>query len=344
MYPVSKSMRQLLMLLPAYLPLVLFVAVTAALALALLRRRLLRRFAGETLSADDLLARSAENLLARYNRACELKQTPDREKIVLAIRRWAAMIGTPDISITFVGNTAGVKNAMRDAKAAAKPLVQALCDRVGRPALTWTPAQWGGLAAGRAGDAGELALAAVDGRNAFAWAAGRRDNSAGSAAWGLTGPTWFFYDAWDLHDLAQNAIWASAGGRPIAEPITGRSAESNQQLLQRWLGLLEAFEAGAWIIWIGAATVHVAEIPRQVSLDDRGRLHGAEGPAFIWLEDIRGFYWHGVYVPDYVIMRPAEISVAKIDAEADAEVRRAMIERYKNGELDETSPGISSPS
>ena len=281
-----------------------------------------------------ILARSAEDMLARYNRACELKQTPDRDKIILAIRRWAAAIGTPDVAITFADNTAGVKKAMRvagDAKAAVKPVVQALCSVIGRTAWKWTTAQWGALAAARAGAAGELAMAALDGRNAFTRAAAQRDTSAARQAWGLTGPTWFFYDAWDLHDLAQNAIWASAGGRPITEPIV-MSSESRQELLQKWLGLFEAFEAGAWIIWIGAGTVHVAMIPSQVVLDDRGRLHSADGPAFVWLEDIRGFYWHGVYMPEYVIVRPAEISIAMIDAETNAEVRRVMIERYKNGE------------
>jgi hypothetical protein len=40
----------------------------------------------------------------------------------------------------------------------------------------------------------------------------------------------------------------------------------------------------------------------------------------------------GVCVPGYVVERPAEISVQKIDGEKDAGVRRVMIERYRHGE------------
>ena len=37
---------------------------------------------------------------------------------------------------------------------------------------------------------------------------------------------------------------------------------------------------------------------------------------------------NGVRVPDWIIERPAEITPAKIDAEANSEVRRVMMERY----------------
>jgi hypothetical protein len=40
---------------------------------------------------------------------------------------------------------------------------------------------------------------------------------------------------------------------------------------------------------------------------------------------------YGVQVPQYVIARPGEISVEKIDQERNAEVRRVMIERYAMG-------------
>jgi len=102
--------------------------------------------------------------------------------------------------------------------------------------------------------------------------------------------------------------------------------------LQKWIGLFEAFEAGAFALWIGDSTIYIAVIPTTVLVDDRRRLHCADGPAFAWLSDIRDFYWHGVHVPDYVIERPAEISVPKIDAEKNTEVRRVMVERYRLGE------------
>jgi hypothetical protein len=103
-------------------------------------------------------------------------------------------------------------------------------------------------------------------------------------------------------------------------------------MMQKWLPLMEAFEAGAWVLHITADTIFVSVIPSALHLDDRRRLHCDAGPAFAWLDDVRDYYWHGVHVPKLVVMRPQEITVAMIDAEANAEVRRVMIERYRLGE------------
>jgi hypothetical protein len=95
---------------------------------------------------------------------------------------------------------------------------------------------------------------------------------------------------------------------------------------------VRAFEAGASSMWLGVDTIYIAVIPAKVAIDDRYRLHCADGPAFVWLDDIRDHYWHGVHVPDYVIERPQEISIAGVDAETNVEVRRVMIERYRFGQ------------
>jgi len=93
--------------------------------------------------------------------------------------------------------------------------------------------------------------------------------------------------------------------------------------------MLEAFEAGAWLLWITSENeLVVAERPAAVRVDERRRLHCADAPAFVWLDTIRDAYWHGVSVPEYVVCRPHEITAAGIDAEKNAEVRRVMIERY----------------
>jgi hypothetical protein len=61
--------------------------------------------------------------------------------------------------------------------------------------------------------------------------------------------------------------------------------------------------------------------------DWRGRrLHNADGPAVD--SDIEPLYfWHGILVPSFVILRPDLITVAHIHAEDNAEVRRVMLER-----------------
>ncbi|HEX3161149.1 MAG TPA: hypothetical protein VHQ92_01100, partial [Pseudolabrys sp.] len=57
------------------------------------------------------------------------------------------------------------------------------------------------------------------------------------------------------------------------------------------------------------------------------RLHNDTGPAVGW----QGFgVWaiHGTRVPQHVVERPETITVAEVEAEANAEVRRVMIDRY----------------
>lgn len=66
--------------------------------------------------------------------------------------------------------------------------------------------------------------------------------------------------------------------------------------------------------------------PESISRDNRGRLHNATGAAIRYRNGWGLWSWHGVTVPQHVIERPDEITVAMIDAEPNAEVSRAMME------------------
>jgi hypothetical protein len=93
--------------------------------------------------------------------------------------------------------------------------------------------------------------------------------------------------------------------------------------------IYDAFLAGAWtmqftddtLFWFSKPAVHVEEIPTG------RRLHSAETAALE--SDVeRLYFWHGVLVPAFVIVRPDWITVAHIQQEENAEVRRVMTERY----------------
>ena len=97
--------------------------------------------------------------------------------------------------------------------------------------------------------------------------------------------------------------------------------------------LLEAFVAGAWtlywtddtLFWTAKPTVHRDPTPgtRQLHNENYAALES----------DVENLYfWHGVLVPAFVVVRPDWITVTHIDSETNAEVRRVMIERYKHGE------------
>jgi len=80
--------------------------------------------------------------------------------------------------------------------------------------------------------------------------------------------------------------------------------------------------------WPHSDFVMVCERPKVIAKDDRGRLHREDGPAFESRDGWGIYRWHGVEVPREVIMEPHTITAARIDTERNAEVRRAMIERY----------------
>ncbi|MCR4299885.1 MAG: hypothetical protein NUV75_14255, partial [Gallionella sp.] len=93
--------------------------------------------------------------------------------------------------------------------------------------------------------------------------------------------------------------------------------------------LLDAFVAGAWLLhwtadtlyWVAKPAVHVETI------DGRRRLHNEVAAALE--SDVENLYfWHGVLVPEIVVMRPERITLQHIASEHNAEVRRVMIERY----------------
>lgn len=95
-----------------------------------------------------------------------------------------------------------------------------------------------------------------------------------------------------------------------------------------WYPLFEAFEAGAFCFYLTDRGIEVCTLPSVVNVDDRNRLHSASGPAFVWLNDIRDYYWHGIHVESYVVENPGRITVADIEAEPNVEVRRVKIERF----------------
>jgi hypothetical protein len=96
--------------------------------------------------------------------------------------------------------------------------------------------------------------------------------------------------------------------------------------------VLEAFEAGAFAFWVLPDEIVVAVLPQTVAVDDRRRLHADNGPAFSWL-GVNDYWHHGVLMPTPEAQDHSKITVARIDAEKNAEVRRVLVgwfgeERY----------------
>jgi hypothetical protein len=122
-------------------------------------------------------------------------------------------------------------------------------------------------------------------------------------------------------DITMNCICAIDA---LEEPAPGTK-------FFNWYQLFKAFEAGAFCFFITEEAIEVCPLPSIVRVDDARRLHSSEGPAFGWLDDVRDYYWHGVRVEAYVAENPERISVADIEGEMNAEVRRVKMERYGVG-------------
>jgi hypothetical protein len=76
----------------------------------------------------------------------------------------------------------------------------------------------------------------------------------------------------------------------------------------------------------------VCERRDTLKLDGEGFLHSVAGAACAYPDGFAIHAIHGVQVPAFVIERPRDITVKKIDDEINAEVRRVMIDRYRDGE------------
>jgi hypothetical protein len=95
-----------------------------------------------------------------------------------------------------------------------------------------------------------------------------------------------------------------------------------------WLPVLEAFEGGAFAFFVTDREIFVSTLPAKVAVDEGRRPHCADGPAFVWLDDVRDHYWHGVHVEPWIVTDPGRITIKAINGEKNIEVRRVMIERY----------------
>jgi hypothetical protein len=75
------------------------------------------------------------------------------------------------------------------------------------------------------------------------------------------------------------------------------------------------------VYWIAKPAVHIEHV------NGLRRLHGEDGPALE--SDAENLYfWHGVLVPAFVVVRPDWITLDHIRREENAEVRRVMLERF----------------
>lgn len=92
---------------------------------------------------------------------------------------------------------------------------------------------------------------------------------------------------------------------------------------------LKAFMFSVWDAALFDECAIVVEHPELISVDSDGNLHSAIGPCIRWADGEQDFSWHGVWVPEKVIMEPTSVTRAEYVA-MNSEVRRAVDERTGN--------------
>ena len=95
----------------------------------------------------------------------------------------------------------------------------------------------------------------------------------------------------------------------------------------RMAGIAELWkQCGGWCPYRGA--VFFVERPSRTCFDDQGRLHSQDGMALAYPDGCGLYAWHGVTVPEDVVLRPEVLTPPEIVNERNVAVRRIMIERY----------------
>jgi hypothetical protein len=96
---------------------------------------------------------------------------------------------------------------------------------------------------------------------------------------------------------------------------------------ERLQGHMHAAQACGWW-WPFHDAVILTERPRVLHRDPAGRLHCPHGPALAYPDGFAVWAWHGVRVPADMIDHPEALTIERIRAERNVEVRRVMLERY----------------
>ena len=80
--------------------------------------------------------------------------------------------------------------------------------------------------------------------------------------------------------------------------------------------------------WMHPEFCLVSDFPEVLKVDAQNRPHCADGPSHRWRDGWALYHIHGVRVESWIVEHPERVTVSTIEAEANAEVRRVMIERY----------------
>jgi len=128
------------------------------------------------------------------------------------------------------------------------------------------------------------------------------------------------------HSWMGGQLWPAwaAHARALVDVCGWEPTQDVQERILAYEGTVRS--ACYW--WPNTRFIIVCDRPAQIHRDDRGRLHHTSDKAIAWPDGWGLYCWHGVRVPEGVIVNPQGLTVKMIEDERNAEIRRVMIERY----------------
>lgn len=101
-------------------------------------------------------------------------------------------------------------------------------------------------------------------------------------------------------------------------------------IYDRWQHYEAAAEHAGWRFMHPKFCI-VVDFPEYIQIDGARRPHCASGPSHRWRDGWEIFHWHGLLIPEshhWIITHRDRIRPEAIEAEANAELRRVMLEIY----------------
>jgi hypothetical protein len=127
---------------------------------------------------------------------------------------------------------------------------------------------------------------------------------------------------WSLHAVygQHDAAWLAGFD------FLGRLAP-HASAVGKLAGLIRVARAAGWW-WPFEHVAVLSERPAVLARDDQGRLHGEDGPAIAYSDGLALHCWRGMPVPADLIGQLDRLTVERIHAEQNLELRRVLTERY----------------
>lgn len=124
--------------------------------------------------------------------------------------------------------------------------------------------------------------------------------------------------------------WAADLLPVYASPILALASndEPAKEELLAQISDLYTLRCGAFAYTFRHCSVFVCKNPVSIKVDSKNRLHCDDGPAVEFADGYALYCWAGLNIDPDLVVNPKSLTIERIDAEQNIELRRVMIEKF----------------